>query len=1418
MIYKEWVLVFLVVVFLKPSSSIYEPYVTLPKKPHLTPGIKTSGWRNSRIENVQIHHNYSHVNYQNPKSGNALTAAQIYESTTRRTYPVFQIHTEEPSTNQNVNQYQQNVKPQKVIIRVKKQLQMYDKCPPGETGLLVYSFSCHQFLNCWKGRTFVQNCAPGTLFNPDTLSCDFPEKVRCISGPRRTIFEIPPSFSHTVNTRHLQPNCPEDFSGRIPNYANCSKFVVCIQGKPMHQICPTGTLFDINRNVCDFPKIANCFNGENKDLQRKNVDYFIVSSTNRSGVQYQQTRPYYYQTQYGNNKFDTKCRGEEECRGSHGGQNSEEGNFGIFQPSHSNCNPNDPTCHLSGVSNSKKQGKSPLFIETVNQSPSVGQIDRDNVFPNCYPPNCVPNGRIDLPTNQLTENSGSNNFKQNLGLYTDSSHIKVGCNILTLECTDPLNTFPQQGPKNFNSNNLREGNRDVRIISNWQQSNSLQSSNGGRLNTPEYKRDNLGVHNANQQTPDVHCLPGSTGLQAHPYNCSLFLNCANGQTFIMKCGPGTLFNKNIMTCDFDYNVQCDHKGGMEPEGNYIRPYTTPRPSKKTTFATTTERRLTTSYTYLTTNEYYIGGGHYITRPPKSQSFNKVSDYEDIGPSSHGFGTKKPFNSNPNIDQNIINDNKREIPKQPTKIWPPPYPATDTHADYVFDYMDVDMEPTVGAENAVKYTGNACKKDSFPCNPIKCITKDLVCNGFQDCPDGRDEVGCISYFDKFEVKKDTRLAVPEKERWDNITAASCAYLCLESKKFDCKSFNYRKIDNCCLLSDKNEGLTGRLMAYPPNDYYELKSSKIDCSNMFRCNNGKCIRKNQICDGQDDCSDRKDEIHCPADKIGYSIRLNGGKNPWEGRIEISAFGQKGYVCDDKFDIKNANVVCKEIGYHLGAAEVKGNSVFAKDVPQEKVFYMMDDVMCLGNETSLRDCDFNGWGSHDCTNTEVVGVVCNGMQDKCPDSFWKCKNSNECVPMAFVCDGPEDCSDGSEESDELCLAPVEVRLVNGSNRAEGRLEVKYHDVWGTVCDDDFNDDAAKVVCKNLGYKGTVTVKKEAYFGEGKGPIWLDQVTCFGNESKLEKCSHWKWGENNCEHNEDVGVICINSDTSEMERHVKSPQEINASTVTMNPSYPIYPSTCGLRKNSIFSADSNVHFRVVKGSKAKVGNFPWQAALRVKGNLRVAHWCGAVIISPTFVLTAAHCLVGYTKGAYIVIAGDYNIQEDEGTEQHAYIEDFYIHEDFRKGHKMNNDIALVKLKGHGFILNQDVQAICLPEEDTDYNVNLNCTISGFGSIESGESAFSNELRAGEVPLLPDSVCKMPHVYGNSLTDGMFCAGHLNGGTDACDGDSGGPLACLDHGLFTLYGITSWGHRCGFANKPGVYVKVAHYRKWIDDTIKKNL
>lgn len=225
--------------------------------------------------------------------------------------------------------------------------------------------------------------------------------------------------------------------------------------------------------------------------------------------------------------------------------------------------------------------------------------------------------------------------------------------------------------------------------------------------------------------------------------------------------------------------------------------------------------------------------------------------------------------------------------------------------------------------------------------------------------------------------------------------------------------------------------------------------------------------QVCDGRNDCGNRYDESSCQH--VGYEIRLSNERGQRHmGRIEVKAFGRWGYVCDDKFSMVDANVVCRELGFKLGAAEVKTNSYYAPNANMSvESMFIMDEVDCTGSESSLHECNFNGWGISDCNAEEVVGVVCKMPAMKCPSNYFLCEASEQCIPINFMCDGVNDCSDGADEKRRYCNAPIEYRLADG-NEFEGRVEVKYRGIWGTVCDDDFGETEATVVCKSLGYNG--------------------------------------------------------------------------------------------------------------------------------------------------------------------------------------------------------------------------------------------------------------------------------------------------------------------------------------------------------------
>ncbi|XP_011499966.1 PREDICTED: uncharacterized protein LOC105363863 [Ceratosolen solmsi marchali] len=730
----------------------------------------------------------------------------------------------------------------------------------------------------------------------------------------------------------------------------------------------------------------------------------------------------------------------------------------------------------------------------------------------------------------------------------------------------------------------------------------------------------------------------------------------------------------------------------------------------------------------------------------------------------------------------------------------------------YEYCDIPYCGKILSKNS-HLTGN-CKPKHFECLPGECIPSPWVCDGEEDCTNGADEKKCSSYMSFYKKISKHMLDGYDIEKWLNTPAKTCALRCKEAD-FTCRSFTHLKEGNVCYLSDSNVGMTGALVSSDEHDYYEMRDRSLDCEDMFVCDNQKCINRTKVCDGRNDCVDRSDERICSVENLGYAIRLAGANSSHEGRVEIKILDKWGQVCDDSFDMIDATVICRELGYSLGALEVRPGGFYGNLNPPEA--FMVDQLKCQGNETTIRECDFEGWGKHNCEPEEAVGVICKTDIDTCQKDMWKCDNAEVCIPTPFICDEVPDCPDGSDESPLHCNVPFELRLVNGTSPKEGRVEIRHHGIWGTVCDDDFSNATAKVICRSLGYGGPAMVKKDGFFGPGTGPIWLDEVFCFGNETQLYRCEHDQWGRHNCNHNEDAGVVCTSGaippeyENAKEMRSEKALPELNAND--------LLPSDCGKRPEDFDEDDELMFERVVRSSIAPRGSYPWQASIRVRGHSKSSHWCGAVVLSPLHVLTAAHCLEGYNKGTYFVRAGDYNTEVDEGTEVEANIEDYYVHEDFRKGHRLNNDIAVVLLKGRGIPLGRHVMPICLPHENIEYPPGLNCTISGFGSIEAGSSAHSRKLRFGWVPLLDESTCKADYVYGQaSITDGMICAGHLNGGPDTCDGDSGGPLACPFNGAFTLYGLTSWGQHCGRANRPGVYVRIAHYRTWIDEKIKESL
>ncbi|XP_051987587.1 galectin-3-binding protein A-like [Xyrauchen texanus] len=99
--------------------------------------------------------------------------------------------------------------------------------------------------------------------------------------------------------------------------------------------------------------------------------------------------------------------------------------------------------------------------------------------------------------------------------------------------------------------------------------------------------------------------------------------------------------------------------------------------------------------------------------------------------------------------------------------------------------------------------------------------------------------------------------------------------------------------------------------------------------------------------------------------------------------------------------------------------------------------------------------------------------------------------------------------------------VRLV-GNLPSSGRVEVYHDGQWGSVCDDGWELADAQVVCHQLGFPGAISATTGGHYGEGSGPIWLDDINCKGSENSLSDCGLKGWGVTDCTHKEDAGVVC--------------------------------------------------------------------------------------------------------------------------------------------------------------------------------------------------------------------------------------------------------------------------------------------------------
>ncbi|XP_053176127.1 transmembrane protease serine 2-like [Scomber japonicus] len=374
--------------------------------------------------------------------------------------------------------------------------------------------------------------------------------------------------------------------------------------------------------------------------------------------------------------------------------------------------------------------------------------------------------------------------------------------------------------------------------------------------------------------------------------------------------------------------------------------------------------------------------------------------------------------------------------------------------------------------------------------------------------------------------------------------------------------------------------------------------------------------------------------------------------------------------------------------------------------------------------------------------------------------CMHGRQCGDGSCVwenqwCDGVKDCPAGQDEANCVRLRGSSFLLQIYSSQTK---------TWRSVCSRGWTDQQGRASCQHIGYS------RSTYFKSGQR-----------------------------EADSGDGFLMMNSDfnpeTSILQQFFPSKTCPNNSVVTLR------CTDCGGGVNSS---------RPSRGQLASLGAWQWQVSLQIAGS----HRCGGAIISPYWIVTAAHCAAKASHpGVWTVYAG---IVNPLGTLFNpAYsVSHTIIHEGYDSLTR-RNDIALMRLsKPVDKTVSTNIGPVCLPNVGLNIVTPQRCWTTWFGRTVNGDSG-SLHLMEAQVSLINTSVCNSSSAYNGRISQDMLCARET--GANTCHTDSGAPLVSLKDGVWWLVGDRIWGDHCAEQNKPGVYGNVTHFLDWIHYQMKKH-